>query len=282
MAPVTYAWLSDTQGYASSYPETFLAMTNWIVSQKSALNIQYVIHTGDVVNDMTRRREWDRATQAMDAFIGQIPVFAIAGNHDIKGMMHFYTEFSALMERQGYRNYPTFGAVEADGRRRYDLVTIGYDPFLLIGVGYSLAPADVDWLNKTLRQYADRTAILIAHSYLVLPGKNLELDAKLLRGVVAANPNVRYVLCGHAHGLLREEQAFDDDGDGTPERRVQAIMADYQGFDQGGMGYVVLLTFDPLKREIRVTSYSPALNDYDYYEDASLETYSLPLVTIAP
>ena len=282
LAPVTYAWISDTQGYASTYPETFLAMTKWIVSEKDALNIQYVIHTGDIVNDMTRQREWERATQAMDEFIGKIPVFAIAGNHDIKGMMHFYQDFSTLMDRQGYQDYPTFGAEEADGRRRYDLVTIGHDPFLLIGVGYSLAPSDVDWLNATLRQYSDRTAILIAHSYLTMPGKTPELDAQMLHGVVAANPNILYVFCGHAHGLLREQQSFDDNGDGVPDRTVQAIMADYQGFDQGGMGYVVLLTFDPGRREIRATSYSPTLDDYNYYDDPSRETYTIPLSVVPP
>lgn len=282
MAPVTYAWLSDTQGYSSSFPESFLAMTNWIVSQKSALNIQYVIHTGDVVNNMERQKEWTRAIKAMDAFVGQIPVFAVAGNHDIKGMMHFYENFSALMDRQGYRDYPTFGAAEAGGRRRYDLVTIGRDPFLLIGVGYSLSSADVDWLNKTLRQFPERTAILIVHCYLVPKSADPEKDATLLSGVVAANPNLRYVLCGHEHRLLHEEQRFDDDGDGSPERTVQVIMADYQGFSQGGMGYVTLLTFDPLEKEIRITSYSPVLDDYNYYTDPSQETYTLPLDTIAP
>ncbi len=278
--PVTYAWISDTQGYASSYPETFLAMTQWIVDHQAEWNIQYVIHTGDVVNDMLRNSEWEAATEAMDVFVGKIPVIAIAGNHDIKGVVHDYTRFHELMLRQNYTSYPTFGGEEANGRRRYDLVTIGHDDFILIGVGYSIQRADIDWLNAVLAQYADRTAILLAHYYLNLDSSQPENDAALQAEVVAANPNVRYVLCGHKHGLRREEQTFDDDGDGTPDRTVEAIMGDYQGFTNGGEGYIVLLTFDPGLREIRVTAYSPIHDDYNYYDDETLETYTVPLSTV--
>jgi len=109
MAPVTYAWISDTQGYASSFPDTFYAMTQWIVDHKAEWNIQYVLHTGDVVNDMRREKEWNVATRAMDVFVGELPVFAIAGNHDIRGVMHDYSAFTSLMERQNYASYPTFG-----------------------------------------------------------------------------------------------------------------------------------------------------------------------------
>lgn len=277
MAPVTYAWISDTQGYASSFPDTFYAMTQWIVDHKAEWNIQYVLHTGDVVNDMRREKEWNVATRAMDVFVGELPVFAIAGNHDIRGVMHDYSAFTSLMERQNCASYPTFGGEEAGGRRRYDLVTIGHDPFLLIGVGYSLTPKDVKWLDDTLSRYADRTAIVLTHHYLAIEKVPMEQDAELMRGVIARHPNVRYVLCGHMHALQRETEYFDDNGDGTPERGVQAIMADYQGFDHGGEGYIVLLTFDPEQREIRVTSYSPVHDDYNYYGDASRETYTLPL-----
>ena len=279
--PVTFAWISDTQGYASSFPASLPVMTQWIVDNQERLNIQYVLQTGDLVNDMLRRREWNAVQEAFDAFIGKIPVFAIAGNHDIKGIMHYYDDFHALMSRQNYTAYPTFGGEEAQGRRRYDLVTIGHDEFIIIGTGYSLQKADFDWLNQTLRQYADRTAILVAHWYLELKeNEPLIADAKLLHQVVADNPNVRYVFCGHRHGLRRVEELHDDDGDGAPERTVQAVMVDYQGLPNGGEGYLMLLTFDPLARTVSITSYSPVLDDYNYYEDETRETFTMPLSTV--
>ena len=281
LAPVTFAWISDTQGYTSSFPDSLPIMTQWIVDNRERLNIQYVLHTGDIVNDMLRQREWKAAEVAFDLFIGKIPFFAVAGNHDIKGMMHMYDDFHALMRRHNYTDYPTFGGEEAQGRRRYDLVSIGYDDFIIIGTGYCLQKADYDWLDRTLKQYVDRTAILVAHWYLELKEKDeLYGDAKLLHRAVAANANVRYVFCGHKHGIRHAEEMYDDDGDGTPERTVQAIMVDYQGLPNGGEGYLSLLTFNVVERTLSITSYSPVLDDFNYYEDESLETFTVPLSTV--
>lgn len=256
-------------------------MTDWIVSEREALNIRYVIHTGDVVNDVLRSSERTNAENAMLSFKGVLPVFAVAGNHDNKGMDHNYTFFGALMDKLGCAELPTFGSMEACWRRRYDLVTVGHDDLILIGAGYCLTKADTDWMNEALMRYPDRTAILVAHWYLDLKGDTLTDDSKrLYTEVIAKNPNVRYVLCGHRHGLRRVEQTFDDDGDGTIDRTVYAVLTDYQGTEADSFGYLTLMTFDPAARIIRMTSYSPCLNDYNYYEDESIETFTLPLVTI--
>lgn len=280
LAPVTFAWISDTQGYASSFPESLPIMTKWIVDNRERLNIQYVLQTGDLVNDMLRKREWQAVENAFRAFIGKIPVFAIAGNHDIKGMMHMYDDFHSFMSHQNYTKYPTFGGEEAQGRRRYDLITIGYEDYIIIGAGYSLQPDDCDWLNRTLKKYADRTAILISHWYLELHDRDYYSDGLFLHRVVADNANVRYVLCGHKHGLKHVVERYDDDGDGVPDRTVQALMVDYQGLPNGGEGYLMLLNFNAVDRTVSITSYSPVLHDYNYYEDPSLETFSMPLSTV--
>jgi 3',5'-cyclic AMP phosphodiesterase CpdA len=281
MKPVTIAWISDTQGYSSAFPENLNTMTKWIVENRERLNIQYVIQSGDMVNDPRRTKEWTAAEAAFSAFIGKIPMFAIAGNHDIGGMMHFYDSFHALMSRQNYTEYPTFGGEEDQGRRRFDLVTIGHEDFIIIGVGYNVQRIDYDWLNATLAKYADRTAILVAHWYLELkPETELIADSDLLHRVVATNPNVRYVLCGHRHGLRHVEEMYDDDKDGVKERTVQAIMVDYQALPNGGDGYFMMLTFDPVNRTVTKTSYSPVLDDYNYFQDESIETFTMPLSTV--
>ena len=280
LKPVTFAWLSDTQGYASTYPENLNTMTKWIVDNRERLNIQYVLQTGDIVNDPKREKEWSNVQTAFDAFIGKVPLFAIAGNHDIGGMVHFYTNFYAFMSHQNYTAYPTFGGEEAEGRRRYDLVTIGHEKFMIIGTGYSLQPSDYDWLNSVLKQYSDRTAILVSHWYLNLKDEDYIADALLLHRVVAGNPNVRYVLCGHKHGLKHVEESYDDNADGTPDRIVQAIMVDYQALPNGGDGYLMLLTFNVVDRTVSITSYSPVLDDFNYYKDESIETFTMPLSTV--
>ena len=281
MQPATLVWMSDTQGYASSFPKILLEMTQWIVDHAAERNILYVLQTGDIVNDMLRESEWAAATKAFDVLVGKVPLFAVAGNHDIKGVVHDYSKYHELMMRQNYLDYATFGGEQEDGRRRYDLVTICNEDYILIGVGYSVTGNDVKWLNATLQQYADRTAILLSHNFLSLKNEPPKNDGALIAKVVAANPNVRYVLCGHMHGLKHEQQEFDDNKDGSVDRVVQAVMVDYQALPNGGAGYMTLLTFDPVAREIHVTSYSPWLDDYNFYEDESLESFTLPLSTVS-
>lgn len=281
MNPATLIWMSDTQGYSSSFPETLSAMTQWIVDHKTDLNIQYILQTGDIVNDTTREKEWQNATAAFDTLIGEVPLIAIAGNHDIGGVVHNYKFFHEMMLRQNYESYPTFGGEQALGRGRYDLVSIGHEDYILIGVGYSVQKSDAAWLDSVLKQYPERTAILLAHWYLELDDQAFSADSSVLHAVVAANPNVRYVLCGHRHGLKHVSERYDDSGDGTEDRTVQAIMVDYQALPNGGDGYLMILTIDPVAREFRITSYSPVLDDYNYFEDESIETYTLPLSTVS-
>ena len=281
MNPATLVWMSDTQGYSSSFPETLSAMTQWIVDHKTDLNIQYVLQTGDLVNDSTREKEWQNATAAFDNLVGRVPLIAIAGNHDIGGIVHNYKAFHDLMLRQKYESYPTFGGEQPLGRGRYDLITIGHEDYLLVGVGYSVQKTDAAWLDGVLKQYPNRTAILLAHWYLELDNQPLEADSKELHAIVAANPNVRYVLCGHRHGMKHVAELYDDDADGVNDRTVQAIMVDYQSLPNGGSGYLMLITVDPATREFRVTSYSPLLDDYNYFTDETIETYTLPLSTVS-
>ncbi len=251
MNPSTLIWMSDTQGYSSSYPETLAAMTQWIVDHKTDLNIQYVLQTGDIVNDTTREKEWQNATAAFDTLIGQVPLIAIAGNHDIGGVVHNYKAFHEMMLRQNYESYPTFGGEQPLGRGRYDLVTIGHEDYILLGVGYSVQRTDAAWLDGVLKQYPDRTAILLAHWYLELDDQAFSADSAVLHDIVAANPNVRYVLCGHRHGMKRVAELYDDNNDGTDDRTVQAIMVDYQALPDGGSGDLMIITIDLLRGSSR-------------------------------
>ncbi len=54
----TFAWMSDTQYYAESYPHIFDKQTAWIKSNQKRLNIKYVFHTGDIVDDSADIRQW--------------------------------------------------------------------------------------------------------------------------------------------------------------------------------------------------------------------------------
>ena len=78
---------------------------------------------------------------------------------------------------------------------------------------------------------------------------------------VKPNPNVRLVLCGHICGTAFRSDDLDDNGDGVPDRRVNAMLYDYQDHVIDS-GQVRVLTFDPASRGLTVLTYSPPLDRY--------------------
>ena len=82
--------LPDTQFYSQDNPQDFQNMTQWIVANRSALNIAYVVHVGDVVNIADQQYQWDNADAAMGiledpvgtSLTDGIPYGICPGNHD--------------------------------------------------------------------------------------------------------------------------------------------------------------------------------------------------------
>ena len=75
--------LPDTQQYTDNDLPMFPAQTGWIAGNKEALNIQFVLHVGDIVNS-NAIEEWKWASlsyQALDE--AGIPYALTVGNHDL-------------------------------------------------------------------------------------------------------------------------------------------------------------------------------------------------------
>ncbi|MDD3212363.1 MAG: metallophosphoesterase [Eubacteriales bacterium] len=279
--PATIVWMSDTQGYSRSYPEIFESMTNWIVDQQDALNIQYVLHTGDVVDNFDDMRQWENAKKALSVLEGKVPLFVVAGNHDIHGTNQEYGAYLELFGEKRFETLPTFGGAYRSGRGRYDLVSIEDVPVIFMstgyGMGYGVDDDAITWINEILQQYSDRFAILCFHSY-IDPDESFSTDGGVLfEKVVKKNPNVGLVLCGHRHGVNHTAVQLDDNGDGTPDRTVYQMVADYQDESKSGGGYLGLLTFNRTERTISVNTYSPYLDDYICNDGKKeLEEFTLP------
>lgn len=57
-------------------------MTQWLVDNKDNLNIDFVMHVGDIV-DLNTSPEWEIADEAMSILDGEIPYSLLPGNHDM-------------------------------------------------------------------------------------------------------------------------------------------------------------------------------------------------------
>ena len=83
-SPFRIIALPDTQYYSVSYPATFTTQTQWIVNNRAGLNIVYVAHEGDIVNDADQNWQWVNANAAISILDGvpDLPYGLCVGNHD--------------------------------------------------------------------------------------------------------------------------------------------------------------------------------------------------------
>ena len=121
----SFIWMSDTQHYSKDYPEIFTAMTEWCLQRKDALDIRYVIHTGDIVNNYGDRQQWRNAAKALSVLTGQIPLLITAGNHDVNSSWYRYDNYLKYFGAEKFSKLDTYGESYAQGKGRYDLLDIG-------------------------------------------------------------------------------------------------------------------------------------------------------------
>lgn len=256
--------LPDTQHYSDEYPEIYKNQTEWIAKNKEALNIVFVSHVGDIVqNNDEDEAEWQVADEAMSMLDGVIPYGVLPGNHDMQpgGAANFYEQYFSASR---FDKYSWWGGSFDDNRYNYQLFSAGGDDYLILHIQYCPTHAAISWANDVLAQFPERKAIVTTHSYLLTDGsyvKNCQDKSdgeinglQMWNRLIKRNPNVFMVLAGHIPGFGRR--------DDFEERIVYQLLSDYQDFPLGGSGYLRIMTFEPRNDIIRVSTYSPYLDKY--------------------
>lgn len=256
-------WLADTQNIAYHLnDDVFQAMGEWIVEQQEPLNIKYIVQTGDMVDNGYKEKQWMSFDVLLSQFYGKIPYLPIAGNHDLGVKLE---DYSAYLERPFVKALP-HDRVYENGRAVYAEFQAGGQDFLLLGAGWNEHVTSAAWMNEVLRAHPNHIAILMFHSYIDSDGQLTHQGSEIHDMIVAANPNVRLVLCGHQRGNGYRLEEFDDDGDGEMNRAVSAMLYNYQNYGHTNSGQIRVLSFDTATRNIHVSTYSPFTKRY-YWDD---------------
>lgn len=261
-------WVSDPQWYSFKYFDILTSQNEWIVENVERLNMEYIIHTGDFVDNPHTISQWDSVSPEYEKWDeAGIPYGVLAGNHDVDGTD--YTEFQQYFGSARYEENPWYGESYDNNRGHYDLMTMGGVDFIFVYLGYGDHTAeDIAWLNSVLAQHSDRIAMLAFHDYLIESGTRSEAGEAIFNAVVLPNPNVRMVFCGHNYNATRRVDDIDDNGDGVSDRTVFQLMANYQNLTNGGNGFFRLMTCDVQKGTIASVTYSPYLDEYNAYANS--------------
>ncbi|WP_309121453.1 lamin tail domain-containing protein [Paenibacillus sp.] len=263
----SFVWMSDTQYYSESYPHIYEDIVDWIADNKETMKIKYVTHTGDLVDEADKPYQWAVASDNMKVLEdANIPYGVLAGNHDVAGKQAAYDQYWTYFGEDRFKSQDTFGGSYDNNRGHYDLVSSHGNDYIFVYMGWGIGDEEIAWMDQVLKQYPDRMAVLNFHEYLLVSGNRAPIADKIHEQVVVPNRNVVAVLSGHYHDAELLVDAIDDDGDGTPDRNVYQMLADYQGGPEGGQGYIRLMQFDIDNNKLHIKTYSPYLDDYNFYD----------------
>lgn len=270
----TFVVESDTQYYNEDYEGNDAYVTwngkykhqlnihNWVLNNRERMNIQYLFHDGDIIDDVYDTKQWQQADEAYKLLDNAgLPYGVLAGNHDVGHLEVDYTNYAKYFGENRYASNPWYGESYKNNRGHYDLITVGGIDFIMIYMGWEVGDAEIAWMNQVLAKYPERKAILNFHEYLLASGGLGEEPQHIYNDVVSQNENVCMVLSGHYHNAQTRVDTFEN-ADGTT-RKVYSMLFDYQNMSQGGYGYIRLMHFDLDGKKILVRTYSPSLNDYN-------------------
>lgn len=269
--------LPDTQYYSASMnggtPAIFHEQTQWIVDNKDALNIAFVAHLGDCVqNGNDNNTEWQVADAAMarledggtTGLLHGIPFGVAPGNHDQSpfgspsgSSTQKFNQYFGVSRFEGRGYYG--GHYSSNNDNNYALFSASGLDFVVLFFEYDSSPSSslLGWADDLLTQYADRRAIVVSH-YLMQPGTqgSWGSQGRTIYDALKHHPNLFLMLCGH----LATEGRRTDTYDGNT---VWTVLSDYQERSHGGDGWLRIYTFSPAQNEVRVQTYSPYLDRYE-------------------
>ncbi|RYD48134.1 MAG: hypothetical protein EOP85_04175, partial [Verrucomicrobiaceae bacterium] len=287
----TVVALPDTQYYSENVGGTraaiFSAQTDWIVAEKDARNIGFVLHLGDITehgdNPTYATNEWANASNAMYRLENPettlsaegIPYILAVGNHDqtpignADGSTTNFNTFFGVHPTTGINHFADksyYGGTSEPGKadNNYTLFSAGGLDFIVISFEYDTTAdaVDLDWADALLKAHPDRRGIVITH-HTVNIGNPASFSAQgsAIYQALKDNPNLILMHGGHIHGEGRRTDTFEG-------RKVHSLLADYQGRTNGGDGWLRIMNFRPSLNRIDVKTYSPTLNQFETDADS--------------
>ena len=138
----TFAIESDTQYYNEDTPdnpeaigkyESQLAIHDWLISNRGRMNIQYLFHNGDLIDDEPMASQWENADAAYRMLDeAGFPYGVLAGNHDVGHKTEDYNNFSKYFGEWRYAADPWYERSYKENKGHYDLISVGGIDFIMV------------------------------------------------------------------------------------------------------------------------------------------------------
>lgn len=178
----TMVVLPDTQFMVSAFTESYYKQMQWIADNKETLNIQAVMHMGDMINQNTAK-EWTifkNGTDILDE--AGIPWMPMTGNHDLPDAMNKYFDYQTYGPGRSWFG----GSFHGDKlNHTYWFVTVGEREYMILSLGWAPNWDVLDWAKEVVEAHPEKNVIVNCHALvnkdgtLLAPGKHHSITADL-------------------------------------------------------------------------------------------------------
>lgn len=270
-----YATLEENLQFSRKYnSEPFAAQTRWIAEHAARYSIPFVIHLGDVVDQVRKPDQWKVADAAMRQLeAARVPYSILAGNHDVLNDLDYRdassqasgTDAQRTLSAEPYLSWfptaraqaqSTFLARDPSGFHEAHVFEAQGVKFLVLSLSWRISDAGIAWARGILAAHPTLPTILSNHQLLNIDKNGTspletEYGKMLWERLIRDNDQIFMTLNGHHHGAARLTKTNDF---GNP---VEEMVVDYQMAYQGGNALMRLYEFDFTNKKIDVMSFSP-------------------------
>jgi len=261
----------------------FRQRMQWLVDNKEALNLRYVLHSGDVVN--WGERDEHQYGVAVDAYevlhAAGIPFMLGVGNHDtravcegggacpeenahatLRELPRFNAHFEPLMGPHVLGRYEAGNLSNAYGR-----FEAGGAQWLVLSLELWPRTPVIAWAKRVVAEHPADNVILITHAFLTASGAigannggyGDTSPQYLYDNLIKLYPNIRFVFSGHSGEALSRSLA------GVNGNKV---LASLQAFHSDTNNPVRLMEIDTSKNTATTYIFAPKTSErWTQYDD---------------
>lgn len=262
--------LPDTQYATTWWEQIYLQQTAWCCDCADTLDIQFVMHLGDVVEHRNERPiEWEVAKTGLQQLSAcDMPYSVLPGNHDFDQRTDSYRLYDQ------YISLPNAdGRYQDNDRNTYYLVPDGAaGTLLLLSLQYESDEVE-SWASRVLEQFSDTPAIIASH---YVTSDCSDRVSRPIRRLMEQHCNVLMSVGGHVFSCGGEDVSLVQN---VCNASRPSIVTDYQGRERGGTGWLRMYSLD--SDVLCAHTFSTYLERYEK-DDTSSFSYSFSESAVQP
>ncbi|MGN8050968.1 metallophosphoesterase [Curtobacterium sp. 22159] len=290
----TLAVLPDTQFYSRYSASQFLprygddpfhVQTQWLAEHADELNVPFVTHVGDVVDQVGQAGEWQAADRAMRVLDdARLPYSITTGNHDVLDSRDTRFDTSYDLAAEPYlKTFPASRAAaqptvengtDPTGLSRFHVFEAEGQRFLSLALPWRASDETLAWADQVIADHPTLPTILTSHEVINIASDgttavDTAYGERLWDRLIAPNDQVFLTFNGHFHGSTWKNRT-NDAGHG-----VTQVLIDHQMDYEGGDGYLGLVEFDLTNGTLEMQTASPWVT---WKPSETLTAYDQPLL----